>query len=70
MPYYDVVSQDPSLEDMRLVVCVKNIRPSCPNRWHDAEVGPLFFTINKNNNDETSISVIEGDDETYEGMLV
>jgi len=47
MPYYDVVSQDPSLEDMRLVVCVKNIRPSCPNRWHDAEPLKVMMKLMK-----------------------
>ncbi|XP_064646369.1 activin receptor type-1-like isoform X2 [Lineus longissimus] len=32
-PFYDVVSNDPSFEDMRKVVGVDQARPSLPNRW-------------------------------------
>ena len=32
-PFYDVVSYDPSFEDMRKVVCVDEYRPVIPNRW-------------------------------------
>ncbi|KAF7284403.1 type I BMP receptor saxophone [Rhynchophorus ferrugineus] len=32
-PFYDVVPNDPSFEDMRKVVCVDQQRPSVPNRW-------------------------------------
>lgn len=38
IPYYDVVPSDPSIEDMKAVVCDKKIRPTCPNRWHASEV--------------------------------
>ena len=38
LPYYDVVPSDPSLDDMKGVVCDKKIRPTCPNRWHASEV--------------------------------
>jgi len=37
LPYYDVVPSDPSLDDMKGVVCDKKIRPTCPNRWHASE---------------------------------
>ncbi|XP_055374629.1 activin receptor type-1 isoform X2 [Condylostylus longicornis] len=33
VPYYDVVPNDPSFEDMRKVVCGDNYRPCIPNRW-------------------------------------
>eukprot|EP00095_Tigriopus_kingsejongensis_P002260 maker-scaffold633_size121756-snap-gene-0.23 protein:Tk02260 transcript:maker-scaffold633_size121756-snap-gene-0.23-mRNA-1 annotation:"transforming growth factor-beta receptor type" len=36
MPYYEVVEQDPTIEEMKQVVCDKQIRPSCPNRWQNA----------------------------------
>ncbi|EMP38745.1 Activin receptor type-1 [Chelonia mydas] len=32
-PFYDVVPNDPSFEDMRKVVCVDQQRPNVPNRW-------------------------------------
>jgi serine/threonine protein kinase len=43
LPYYDVVQPDPSLEEMRMVVCDKKMRPTCPNRWHTSEVELVFF---------------------------
>ncbi|UYV76081.1 ACVR1C [Cordylochernes scorpioides] len=33
LPYYDMVPADPSLEEMRRVVCVERQRPPIPNRW-------------------------------------
>ncbi|XP_013133115.1 PREDICTED: TGF-beta receptor type-1 isoform X1 [Papilio polytes] len=33
-PYYDCVPPDPSLDDMRRVVCLEKRRPNVPNRWH------------------------------------
>jgi hypothetical protein len=38
LPYFDFVGQDPSIEEMKNVVCDKQIRPSCPNRWQSSEV--------------------------------
>lgn len=38
LPYYDRVPCDPSIEEMRKVVCVENYRPSIPNRWVQVEV--------------------------------
>ncbi|MCI4377896.1 hypothetical protein PGIGA_G00208930 [Pangasianodon gigas] len=32
-PFYDLVPNDPSFEDMRKVVCVEQQRPFIPNRW-------------------------------------
>lgn len=37
-PYYDLVPTDPSLEDMRKVVCGDKQRPAIPNRWQNIEV--------------------------------
>lgn len=38
LPYYDVVSSDPSFEDMVEVVCIKKIRPQIPLRWESDDV--------------------------------
>ncbi|XP_045530756.1 TGF-beta receptor type-1 isoform X3 [Pieris brassicae] len=43
-PYYDCVSPDPALEDMRRVVCIEKRRPSVPNRWHS---DPVLCAISK-----------------------
>lgn len=32
-PYYDVVPNDPSFDDMYDVVCVQNLRPEIPAKW-------------------------------------
>ncbi|TNN80622.1 Bone morphogenetic protein receptor type-1B [Liparis tanakae] len=37
LPYHELVSTDPSYEDMREVVCIKRLRPSFPNRWTSDE---------------------------------
>jgi TGF-beta receptor type-1 len=37
LPYYDTVPSDPSLEEMRSVVCDQRVRPECPNRWQSHE---------------------------------
>ncbi len=36
-PYFDVVPMEHTLEDMKVVVCDKKVRPTCPNRWHESE---------------------------------
>ena len=38
LPYFDFVGQDPTIEEMKSIVCDKQIRPSCPNRWQSSEV--------------------------------
>lgn len=45
LPYYDCVPNDPSFEDMRQVVCLKNIRPQIPLRWESDEVRPFYGFI-------------------------
>ncbi|KAL4608940.1 activin receptor type-1C-like [Arapaima gigas] len=37
LPYYDMVPSDPSVEDMRKVVCDQKLRPSIPNQWQSCE---------------------------------
>ncbi|EEB19611.1 SAX, putative [Pediculus humanus corporis] len=37
LPYYDLVPSDPTIEEMRKVVCVDKQRPSIPNRWGSCE---------------------------------
>ncbi|XP_022122317.1 TGF-beta receptor type-1 isoform X1 [Pieris rapae] len=43
-PYYDCVSPDPALEDMRRVVCIEKRRPTVPNRWQS---DPVLSAISK-----------------------
>ena len=38
MPYYDVVNPDPTIEEMKIVVCHKKVRPQCPDTWDTIEV--------------------------------
>ncbi|XP_037903601.1 TGF-beta receptor type-1 isoform X1 [Hermetia illucens] len=38
LPYYDLVQPDPTIEEMRKVVCIDNQRPNIPNRWHASDV--------------------------------
>lgn len=40
-PFYDVVPNDPSFEDMRKVVCVDQQRPNIPNRWFSDPVSAV-----------------------------
>ncbi|XP_048873067.1 activin A receptor type 1Ba [Brienomyrus brachyistius] len=37
LPYYDLVPPDPSIEEMRKVVCEQRLRPSVPNWWQSYE---------------------------------
>lgn len=39
LPFYDLVPSDPTIEEMRKVVCTDRQRPSIPNRWQSIEVG-------------------------------
>ena len=38
LPYYDLVQPDPSVEEMRRVVCDQKLRANIPNRWQSCEV--------------------------------
>ncbi|KAM4730087.1 bone morphogenetic protein receptor type-1A-like [Anableps anableps] len=37
LPYFNMVTSDPSYEDMLEVVCVKGLRPTVSNRWNSDE---------------------------------
>uniref|UniRef100_A0A8C9T7H6 TGF-beta receptor type-1 n=2 Tax=Scleropages formosus TaxID=113540 RepID=A0A8C9T7H6_SCLFO len=37
LPYYDLVQSDPSVEEMRKVVCDQKLRPNIPNKWQSCE---------------------------------
>lgn len=47
LPYYDVVPSDPSIEDMRRVVCEQKLRPNIPNQWQSCEVQAVFQFVTK-----------------------
>lgn len=51
LPYYDMVPNDPSFEDMREVICVKHLRPVVSNRWNSDEVS----TVNEMKSDFISL---------------
>ena len=38
LPYYDLVPSDPSVEDMRVIVCDRKRRPSFSDKWHQSQV--------------------------------
>ncbi|XP_045114449.1 TGF-beta receptor type-1-like isoform X12 [Portunus trituberculatus] len=37
LPYYDMLSNDPSIEEVRKVVCTNKQRPVIPNKWQSCE---------------------------------
>lgn len=45
LPYYDLVQSDPSVEEMRKVVCEQKLRPNIPNRWQSCEVGRVSLCL-------------------------
>ena len=49
MPYYQDVNSDPSIEDMKEVVCDRRIRPIIPETWEQFEVRllPLLLYLSK-----------------------
>lgn len=44
LPYYDLVPSDPSIEEMRKVVCDQKLRPNVPNWWQSYEVCSNLYT--------------------------
>lgn len=44
LPYYQYVSHDPSMDDMRKVVCIDELRPSIASWWKSDEV---LFILDK-----------------------
>ena len=45
LPYFDMVPSDPSVEDMKKVVCCERRRPEIPNRWHSHEVCIMLLSL-------------------------
>lgn len=58
LPYHDVVPNDPDFEDMRLVVCVKRLRPVIPTRWDNDTVRKILENTMRKINCELTISVV------------
>lgn len=46
LPYYDLVPSDPSIEEMRKVVCDQKLRPNVPNWWQSYEVCHTIYFKN------------------------
>lgn len=47
LPYYDVVPFDPTIDDMRKIVCTERQRPQIPNRWQSCEALRVMSKIMK-----------------------
>lgn len=41
LPFFDLVPSDPTIDEMRRVVCIDKQRPSIPNRWQSCPVSEL-----------------------------
>ena len=38
LPYFEIVGDDPEIEEMRKVVCIEGARPTLPNYWASHEL--------------------------------
>ncbi|XP_063910907.1 TGF-beta receptor type-1 isoform X2 [Zophobas morio] len=47
LPFYDAVPSDPTIEEMRRVVCVEKQRPNIPNRWQSCEALRIMLKLMK-----------------------
>ncbi|XP_029164881.1 TGF-beta receptor type-1 isoform X5 [Nylanderia fulva] len=47
LPFYDLVPSDPTIEEMRKVVCIDRQRPSIPNRWQSIEALQVMSKVMK-----------------------
>lgn len=47
LPYYELVPADPTIEEMRKVVCTDGQRPALPNRWQSCEALRVMSKIMK-----------------------
>ena len=43
LPYFDLVTPDPSFDEMKRVVATETKRPGFPNRWSQREVSQIFI---------------------------
>lgn len=56
-PFYDLVPNDPSFDEMRKVVCVEQQRPFIPNRWFSDPVSTDDSCFFRENSSEAMSSV-------------
>ncbi|XP_074600859.1 TGF-beta receptor type-1 babo isoform X2 [Brevipalpus obovatus] len=47
LPYHDMVPSDPSIEEMKKVVCTDKQRPPIPTRWHSNETMSIILRVMK-----------------------
>ncbi|KAI7688316.1 TGF-beta receptor type-1 [Sarcoptes scabiei] len=47
LPYYDVVPFDPTIEEIKKIVCIERKRPQIPNRWQSCEPLRIMSKIMK-----------------------
>ncbi|XP_076227490.1 TGF-beta receptor type-1 babo isoform X6 [Nomia melanderi] len=47
LPFYDLVPSDPTIEEIRKVVCTDRQRPSIPNRWQSIEALQVMSKVMK-----------------------
>ncbi|KOC69674.1 TGF-beta receptor type-1, partial [Habropoda laboriosa] len=47
LPFYDLVPSDPTIEEMRKVVCTDRQRPSIPNRWQSIDALQVMSKVMK-----------------------
>lgn len=47
LPYYDMVPSDPTLDEMKKMVCQDKQRPGIPNRWHQYEALRIMAKLMK-----------------------
>ncbi|XP_054004674.1 TGF-beta receptor type-1 isoform X3 [Hylaeus anthracinus] len=47
LPFYDLVPSDPTIEEMRKVVCTDKQRPSIPNRWQSIDALQVMSKVMK-----------------------
>jgi len=45
LPYYDSVPSDPTIDEMRKVVCLEMKRPSIPQRWNTYPVIIYLYMV-------------------------
>lgn len=45
LPFYDFVPSDPTIEEMRKVVCLEKQRPQIPFRWYASPVSVTVILI-------------------------
>lgn len=47
LPFYDMVPSDPTIDEMKKVVCIDRQRPSIPNRWQSCDALHVMSKVMK-----------------------